>query len=155
VPFGGEFPQNFTKKELPPNLTVQKIPYIPYQIYQPASAGNLPIPAKLPVNRWDTTLQTSSLVWYYNTHIAIIVWRGRAWQKDERLLLWSHFPPSLSRLLLPMTSQLLPSLTPLVFFIFSGQILRHFPAVFLGLFLLASSLGRNELMLSVLFITVL
>jgi hypothetical protein len=33
-----------------------KIPYIPYQIYQPASAGNLPIPAKLPVNRWDTTL---------------------------------------------------------------------------------------------------
>jgi hypothetical protein len=29
---------------------------IPYQIYQPASAGNLPIPAKLPVNRWDATL---------------------------------------------------------------------------------------------------
>jgi hypothetical protein len=24
--------------------------------YQPASAGNLPIPAKLPVNRWSTTL---------------------------------------------------------------------------------------------------
>ena len=49
-------PAKFHKKELPPNLTVQKIPYIPYQIYQPASAGNLPIPAKLPVNRWDTTL---------------------------------------------------------------------------------------------------
>jgi hypothetical protein len=45
----------FHKKELPLNLTVQKIPYIPYRIYQPASAGNLPIPAKLPVNRWDTT----------------------------------------------------------------------------------------------------
>jgi hypothetical protein len=49
-------PAKFHKKELPPNLTVQKIPYILYQIYQPASAGNLPIPAKLPVNRWDTTL---------------------------------------------------------------------------------------------------
>jgi hypothetical protein len=35
---------------------VQKIPYIPYPIYQPASAGNLPILAKLPVNRWDKTL---------------------------------------------------------------------------------------------------
>ncbi len=49
-------PAKIHKMELPPNLTVQKIPYIPYQIYQPASAGNLPIPAKLPVNRWDTTL---------------------------------------------------------------------------------------------------
>ncbi len=49
-------PAKFHKMELPPNLTVQKIPYIPYRIYQPASAGNLPIPAKLPVNRWDTTL---------------------------------------------------------------------------------------------------
>jgi hypothetical protein len=49
-------PAKFHKMELPPNLTVQKIPYIPYQIYQPASACNLPIPAKLPVNRWDTTL---------------------------------------------------------------------------------------------------
>ncbi len=39
--------------ELPPNLTVQKIPN---PIYQPTSAGNLPIPAKLPVNRWSTTL---------------------------------------------------------------------------------------------------
>jgi hypothetical protein len=29
---------------------------IPNQIYQPASAGNFPIPAKLPVNRWDATL---------------------------------------------------------------------------------------------------
>jgi hypothetical protein len=46
----------FHKMELPPLLTVQKILYIPYRIYQPASAGNLPIPAKLPVNRWDTTL---------------------------------------------------------------------------------------------------
>jgi hypothetical protein len=46
----------FHKMELPPNLTVQKIPYIPYQRYEPASAGNLPIPTKLPVNRWDTTL---------------------------------------------------------------------------------------------------
>ena len=53
----------FHKMELPPNLTVQKIPYIPYRIYQPASAGNLPIPAKLPVNRWDTTLSnTTSLI---------------------------------------------------------------------------------------------
>ena len=50
-------PANFHKLELPPNLTVHKILYIPYQIYQPASASNLPIPAKLPVNRWDTTLQ--------------------------------------------------------------------------------------------------
>ncbi len=49
-------PAKFHKMELPPNLTVQKITYIPYRIYQPASAGNLPIPAKLPVNRWDTTL---------------------------------------------------------------------------------------------------
>ncbi len=49
--------RKISQKELPPNLTVQKIPYIPYRIYQPAtSAGNLPIPAKLPVNRWDTTL---------------------------------------------------------------------------------------------------
>ncbi len=53
-------PAKFHKMELPPNLTVQKIPYIPYRIYQPASAGNLPIPAKLPVNRWDTTLQFST-----------------------------------------------------------------------------------------------
>jgi hypothetical protein len=49
-------PAKFHKMELPPNLTVQKIPYIPYRIYQPASAGNLPIPVKLPVNRWDATL---------------------------------------------------------------------------------------------------
>jgi hypothetical protein len=49
-------PAKFHKTELPPNLIVQKIPYIPYRIYQPASAGNLPIPAKLPVNRWDATL---------------------------------------------------------------------------------------------------
>jgi hypothetical protein len=49
-------PAKFHNMELLPNLTVQKIPYIPYRKYQPASAGNLPIPAKLPVNRWDTTL---------------------------------------------------------------------------------------------------
>ncbi len=45
-------PAKFHKMELPPNLTVQK-----YRTeYQPASAGNLPILAKLPVNRWDATL---------------------------------------------------------------------------------------------------
>ena len=27
-----------------------------YRIYQPTRAGNLPIPAKPPVNRWDATL---------------------------------------------------------------------------------------------------
>jgi hypothetical protein len=60
APLLREFQQNFTKwSSCLPNLTVQKIPYIPYRIYQPASAGNLPIPAKLPVNRWDTTLQNS------------------------------------------------------------------------------------------------
>jgi hypothetical protein len=38
--------------ELPPNLSVHK-----YQTeYQLESAGNLPIPAKMPVNRWDATL---------------------------------------------------------------------------------------------------
>jgi hypothetical protein len=52
-------PTKFHKVELPPNLTVQKIPYIPYRIYQPANAVNLLIPAKLPVNRWDTTLQNT------------------------------------------------------------------------------------------------
>ncbi len=46
-------PAKFQKMELPPKLTVQKIP----TEYQPASAGNLPIPAKLPLNRWSTTLQ--------------------------------------------------------------------------------------------------
>ena len=30
---------------------------IPYRIYQPTRAGNLPIPAKPPVNRWDATLE--------------------------------------------------------------------------------------------------
>jgi hypothetical protein len=60
-------PPKFHKKELLPNLTVQKILYIPYQIYQPASAGNLPIPAKLPVNRWDTTL----LNWWIETLIQV------------------------------------------------------------------------------------
>ena len=49
-------PAKIHKMELLPNFTAQKIPYIPYRIYQPASASNLPIPAKLPVNRWDTTL---------------------------------------------------------------------------------------------------
>ncbi len=40
-------PAKFHKMELPPNLTVQKIPYtIPN-----ASAGNLPIPAKLPSSK--------------------------------------------------------------------------------------------------------
>jgi hypothetical protein len=43
-------PAKFHKMELPPNLTVQKIPCIPYQIYQPASASNFLIPAKLPLN---------------------------------------------------------------------------------------------------------
>jgi hypothetical protein len=37
---------------------------IPNQIYQPASASNLLILAKLPVNRWDATLE--------ETHLAII-----------------------------------------------------------------------------------
>ncbi len=32
------------------------VPLIVFDWYQPASAGNLLIPAKLPVNRWDTTL---------------------------------------------------------------------------------------------------
>ncbi len=36
---------------------------IPYQIYQPARAGNLPIPAKLPVYRWSTTLQNWNIPW--------------------------------------------------------------------------------------------
>jgi hypothetical protein len=52
-------PTKFHKMELLPNLTVQKIPCIPYQIYQPASAGNLPILANLPVKRWDATLDLS------------------------------------------------------------------------------------------------
>jgi hypothetical protein len=48
-------PAKFHKMELPPNLTVQK-----YRTeYRPASAGNLPIPAELPVNRWDATLKYS------------------------------------------------------------------------------------------------
>ncbi len=55
-------PAKFYIMELPPNLTVQKILYIPYRIYQPASASNLPIPAKLPVNRWDTILVTKDVV---------------------------------------------------------------------------------------------
>jgi hypothetical protein len=62
VPLWRGVPAKFHKKELPPNLTVQKIPYIPYRIYQLASSGNLPIPAKLPVNRWDTTLLISEYV---------------------------------------------------------------------------------------------
>ncbi len=33
---------------------------IPYRIYQPTRAGNLPIPAKPPVNRWNTTLQATT-----------------------------------------------------------------------------------------------
>ncbi len=47
-------PAKFHKMELPPNLTVQIIPNQIY--YQPTSAGNLPTPAKLPVNRWNTSL---------------------------------------------------------------------------------------------------
>jgi len=30
---------------------------IPYRIYQPKRAGNLPIPANPPVNEWDATLK--------------------------------------------------------------------------------------------------
>jgi hypothetical protein len=41
-------PAKFHKMELPPNLTVHKIP--PEYTYQPASASNLPIPAKLPID---------------------------------------------------------------------------------------------------------
>ncbi len=62
-------PTKFHKMELLPNLTVQKIPYIPYQRYQPTSAGNLPIPAKLPVNRWDTTLSKTK-------HLLCVGWRN-------------------------------------------------------------------------------
>ena len=32
---------------------------IPYRIYHPKRAGNLPIPANPPVNEWDATLQTT------------------------------------------------------------------------------------------------
>ncbi len=47
-----EFFQNFTKCSSP-----QIVQYKKYRTeYQPASAGNLPITAKLPVNRWSTTL---------------------------------------------------------------------------------------------------
>jgi hypothetical protein len=42
--------------ELPQKLTVQeyRTEYTDRQV--PVTAGNLPIPAKLPVNRWDATL---------------------------------------------------------------------------------------------------
>jgi len=30
---------------------------IPYGIYQPKRAGNVPIPANPPVNKWDATLE--------------------------------------------------------------------------------------------------
>ncbi len=52
-------PAKFHKMELPPNLTVQKY----WTKYQPSSAGNLSIPAKLPVNRWDATLFPTIGVW--------------------------------------------------------------------------------------------
>ncbi len=42
-----EFPQNFTKWSSAKSYSTK----IPNRIYWPASAGNLPIPAKLPVNR--------------------------------------------------------------------------------------------------------
>jgi hypothetical protein len=46
-------PAKFHKMELLPNLTVQKY----WTKYRPASVSNLPIPAKLPVDRWwDATL---------------------------------------------------------------------------------------------------
>jgi len=35
---------------------------IPYRIYQPKRAGNLPIPANPPINKWDTTLIITSSV---------------------------------------------------------------------------------------------
>ena len=34
---------------------------IPYRIYQPKRAGNLPIPANPPVNEWDATLQIRNI----------------------------------------------------------------------------------------------
>jgi hypothetical protein len=59
---------------------VQKIPYIPYQIYQPASAGNLPIPAKLPVNRWDTTLEKMEVTWNRTHFSQLGKVRVRVWE---------------------------------------------------------------------------
>jgi hypothetical protein len=53
------------KMEFPPNLTVQK--YHTYNTeYQPVSAGNLPILAKLPKNRWDATLHFWEVVMWEN-----------------------------------------------------------------------------------------
>ncbi len=60
-PFWGEFPQNFTKWSSGQILQYKK--YRTYHTeYQPASAGNLSILAKLPVNRWDTTLLFTRVV---------------------------------------------------------------------------------------------
>jgi hypothetical protein len=57
-------PAKFHKMELPPNLTVYKKNRTYHTEYQPTRAGNLqlPIPAKPPVNKWDATLISPSLL---------------------------------------------------------------------------------------------
>ncbi len=63
---------------------------IPYQIYQPTRAGNLPIPAKSPVNRWDTTLGILNFV----TRTTIKMWHflnGTLNRKDIDIL-WQEIP---------------------------------------------------------------
>ncbi len=80
-------PAKFHKMELPPNLK------IPNQIYRPASAGNLPIPAKLPVNRWDAT-QVISLC---RTHMHISL-SGR-WILAMLKIPAFHFPKILNQFL--------------------------------------------------------
>jgi hypothetical protein len=74
-PFRGEFPQNFAKWSSSQISQYKKIPYIPYRIYQPAVAGNLLIPAKLPVNRWDTTL--IFIVTIVSQNISRLIWVRR------------------------------------------------------------------------------
>ncbi len=62
-PFFGEkkVPTKFTKRS-PRKISQNAAPAKSYstqntdRIYRPASASNLPIPAKLPVYRWDATL---------------------------------------------------------------------------------------------------
>jgi hypothetical protein len=67
---------------------------IPYRIYQPKRAGNLPIPANPPVNinKWDATLVRMGCTFVNKTKEKVLYDVGLLWQIAGAISAFSQYP---------------------------------------------------------------